>query len=76
VGPATTLYFLHSLLVRATNEPTSEIAHLMKTFTFTVVPTINPDGYVYSHDHQRLWRKNRQPVGQSSCVGESTPKLA
>ena len=39
-------------------------------FTFTIVPTVNPDGYVYSHEHSRLWRKNRQYLGREDCVGE------
>lgn len=41
---------------------------MLSRFTFTVIPTINPDGFVYSQSH-RMWRKNRQPVGHKSCVG-------
>lgn len=29
--------------------------------TLTVVPVVNPDGYAFSWDHDRLWRKNRRP---------------
>jgi hypothetical protein len=25
------------------------------------MPLMNPDGYEYSHDHDRMWRKNRVP---------------
>ena len=43
---------------------------LLDHFDLTFVPTINPDGYVYSHDHSRMWRKNRQTVGsRKGCVG-------
>lgn len=64
------MYFLHSILVAAKNDPDGGIAKLMRTFTFIVVPTINPDGHEYSRDHSRLWRKNRQHVGSDLCQGE------
>jgi len=63
------MYFLHSLLTSARENRTGEIIKLLKAFTFTVIPTINPDGYTYSHDHSRMWRKNRQDVGDSKCLG-------
>ena len=48
----------------------SDEASLLKAFTFTVVPTINPDGYEYSRSH-RMWRKNRQETGSKTCSGMS-----
>ena len=29
----------------------------------------NPDGYTYSRDKDRLWRKTRSPNKGTSCVG-------
>ena len=49
--------------------PQGDILKLFRAFTFTIIPTINPDGYAYSHDHHRMWRKNRQDVGSPICVG-------
>ena len=45
VAPASILYFAHRLLLDS--ETDSKIRRLTETFTFTIVPTINPDGYVY-----------------------------
>jgi hypothetical protein len=75
IGPASSIYFLHSILLEATSDLDGEVAKIMKAFTITVVPTINPDGYTYSRDHSRLWRKNRQDVGggEQGCYGESMP---
>jgi extracellular matrix protein 14 len=64
------MYFLHSLVLDATADPTSHAAQLLRTFTFTVVAVLNPDGFTYSHEHSRLWRKNRQDVGGLLCKGE------
>nr|XP_018260376.1 uncharacterized protein I303_07294 [Kwoniella dejecticola CBS 10117]OBR82534.1 hypothetical protein I303_07294 [Kwoniella dejecticola CBS 10117] len=70
VGPSSALYFLHHLLLRATTEPNSDAAILLKSFRFTIIPQINPDGYAYSREKSRLWRKNRQDVGgKGNCLG-------
>ncbi|GAC95726.1 zinc carboxypeptidase A [Pseudozyma hubeiensis SY62] len=34
---------------------------VLKTFTITIIPVSNPDGYTYSWTKNRMWRKNRQP---------------
>ncbi|TKY86357.1 hypothetical protein EX895_004506 [Sporisorium graminicola] len=39
----------------------SQARAILSTFTITVIPVANPDGYVYSWDKNRMWRKNRQP---------------
>ncbi|WVR08121.1 hypothetical protein IAU60_005167 [Kwoniella sp. DSM 27419] len=71
VGPSSALYFLHALILHATSQPESDSATLLRSFRFTVIPNINPDGYAYSREHSRMWRKNRQDVGgkNGKCVG-------
>ncbi|CAK1587074.1 unnamed protein product [Parnassius mnemosyne] len=33
-----------------------------------IVPVLNPDGYEFTHNHDRMWRKNRATYG-GKCVG-------
>ncbi|GMK55171.1 hypothetical protein CspeluHIS016_0202270 [Cutaneotrichosporon spelunceum] len=69
VGPASAIYFLHALLVNLRENPKGTAAKVLREFTVTVVPTLNPDGLVYSREHSRMWRKNRQDVGGLICKG-------
>ncbi|KAI8901670.1 hypothetical protein BC833DRAFT_617447 [Globomyces pollinis-pini] len=34
-----------------------------------MIPVLNVDGYSFSRNTDRMWRKNRQPNANSSCVG-------
>lgn len=38
-----------------------EAKMILSTFDITFVPLANPDGYVFSWEKNRMWRKNRQP---------------
>jgi hypothetical protein len=75
VSTAASFYFLHSLIIDAKADPFSNAAELLKLYSFTIVPVLNPDGFAYSHEHSRLWKKNRQNVGGLLCKGESAATI-
>ncbi|XP_071525251.1 carboxypeptidase B-like [Panulirus ornatus] len=60
ISSAVALHIIHKLLYDDS---------VMADVDVYVVPMANPDGYVYTWTNDRLWRKNRRPVANSSCDG-------
>jgi carboxypeptidase A1 len=46
----------------------NDLGELLRKFQFTIIPVLNLDGYVYTWEKNRMWRKNRQP-NNLFCVG-------
>ncbi|XP_037785115.1 carboxypeptidase B-like [Penaeus monodon] len=61
VSPASALYLVNRLL--------EDSPSLSQEAEWRVVPLLNPDGYVYSWSHDRLWKKNRAPSATPDCSG-------
>ncbi|XP_050664216.1 zinc carboxypeptidase-like [Leptidea sinapis] len=58
IAPATTNYIINELL-------TSNDADTMaaaRDYDWYIFPVTNPDGYIWSHEQFRMWRKNRRPI--------------
>lgn len=56
------MYLIHQLV-------SSEYSQkMLEKVDWAVIPTVNPDGYTYTHETDRLWRKNRRNVSHY-CVG-------
>jgi len=63
ISPATVLYMMDKLLSDPTNE------YYLDRLDIYVLPVFNIDGYVWTHNSDRMWRKTRKPNTGSTCVG-------
>ena len=66
IGPAVVTYMADALIKGYGKD--DRLTHLLDTFDFSIIPVLNIDGYVYTHEKNRMWRKNRQP-NSFFCVG-------
>ncbi|XP_022254702.1 carboxypeptidase B-like [Limulus polyphemus] len=68
ISIATAVYIAKELIQNYNSDP--DIKSLVDTFEWYILPSVNPDGYEYSHDYNRMWRKTRS-VGTSvwGCIG-------
>ncbi|KAL5268953.1 hypothetical protein ACHWQZ_G002698 [Mnemiopsis leidyi] len=63
VSPATMMYIIDSILGEQETDKSDKMGELLAKFQIVVAPCINPDGYEFSYEEDRFWRKNRQPSG-------------
>lgn len=54
---------LADALVRGWADDDPEVMGFLELIDVIIVPVVNPDGYEYSWDFDRFWRKNRRPGG-------------
>ncbi|CAD5125413.1 DgyrCDS13644 [Dimorphilus gyrociliatus] len=65
LAPATNLKIFDTMIKQTDADSIS----LLNKYDFYFVIILNPDGYVYSWNSERFWRKNRSPNPGSICLG-------
>ncbi|KAI5642069.1 zinc carboxypeptidase domain-containing protein [Phthorimaea operculella] len=63
ISVAVVTYFANALVRRFQDLPSS-----VTNKDWYLLPVLNPDGYEYTHTHDRMWRKNRARYGESIGV--------
>lgn len=59
ISPATATFILNQLIT--STDP--RIINLATSYDWFFFPVVNPDGYKFTFEGDRLWRKNRKPYG-------------
>ncbi|XP_042893022.1 carboxypeptidase B-like [Penaeus japonicus] len=67
IAPATCQWIMDKLTSGYGSD--SEVTELLDSYDFHIMPSVNPDGYTFTHNSNRLWRKNRVPYGSLGCHG-------
>merc|ERR1712115_74384 len=64
ISPASVTYILRQFV-----EHSSSYASILTNYDIYIMPSMNPDGYEYSRNYDRMWRKTRSNNPGSSCIG-------
>jgi len=65
IAPAVATYIVRELV-----EDYEEHPEYLDKLNWYFIPSANPDGYAYSHEHDRMWRKTRSDTGSVfGCKG-------
>ncbi|XP_059613885.1 carboxypeptidase B-like [Phlebotomus argentipes] len=63
IAPMAVLYLIHEIVQHSADHPE------FYECDWIIIPVANPDGYQYSHDSDRMWRKTRRINDGSTCIG-------
>lgn len=64
ISPASVTYIVDRFVEEWEDQP-----KYIQNIDWYILPVSNPDGYEYTHQTDRLWRKNRGGTGSGRCAG-------
>ncbi|NXJ03035.1 CBPO Carboxypeptidase, partial [Psophia crepitans] len=67
ISPAFCQWFVKEILQNYKSDP--KISRFLQNLDLYILPVLNIDGYIYSWEKDRLWRKNRSPYMNGTCYG-------
>ncbi|XP_072193462.1 carboxypeptidase O [Excalfactoria chinensis] len=67
ISPAFCQWFVKEILQNYESDP--KIRKFLQNLDLYILPVLNIDGYIYSWETNRLWRKNRSPHMNGTCYG-------
>ncbi|XP_035424267.1 carboxypeptidase O [Cygnus atratus] len=67
ISPAFCQWFVKEILQNYKSDAT--IRRFLQNLDLYILPVLNVDGYIYSWEADRLWRKNRSPYMNGTCYG-------
>ncbi|CEF59762.1 Peptidase M14, carboxypeptidase A domain and Proteinase inhibitor, carboxypeptidase propeptide domain and Proteinase inhibitor, propeptide domain-containing protein [Strongyloides ratti] len=69
IAPASAIYIINQLLTMVNKD--NDIKYVIEKFDWYIIPLANPDGYQYSMEQDRMWRKTRSINKTISkwCIG-------
>nr|KAF6337930.1 carboxypeptidase A4 [Pipistrellus kuhlii] len=67
ISPATAMWTARKIVSDYGKDPA--VTSILEKTDIFLLPVANPDGYVYTHTKNRLWRKTRSVHPRSRCVG-------
>ena len=67
ISTTTVNYVAWSFITHSQNDPV--VTSFLKRYDLIFIPVMNPDGFEYTWEVDRLWRKTRQPTAYRPCRG-------
>ena len=65
ITPATCMYMIREMLTKYNQD--SSVKKMVDKMDWVIMPSVNPDGYIYTWNGNRMWRRTR--TRYSSCTG-------